>query len=196
MAPLKQIERSATVGFCPTVGRPLLAAGTVAGAIDMSFSTSAVLEIFSLDFASGDEAPVLAGSVVVPERFNRLAWGTAPSEASHMPVSTGFEAAPLRSGAYPAIWDRVQTLLHPFAARDDCWRPGRWQHLPVEPVGDRRRRQGGAAARQDAEALWPGAHALCVRTTHVCFAASVCDPMLGGGGAAISESCNPRDTPG
>ena len=93
MAPLKQVDRSATVGFCPTVGRPLLAAGTVAGAIDMSFSTSAVLEIFSLDFASGEEAPVLAGSVVVPERFNRLAWGTAPSEATRMPVSTRLTSA-------------------------------------------------------------------------------------------------------
>lgn len=87
MAPLKQIERSATVGFCPTRdGRSLLAAGTVAGAIDMSFSTTAVLELFSLDFASGTEAPALAGSIPVPERFNRLTWGVAPSEASHMPV--------------------------------------------------------------------------------------------------------------
>jgi protein transport protein SEC31 len=91
MAPLKQIDRSATVGFCPTpAGRSLLAAGTVAGAIDMSFSTNAVLEIFSLDFASGQEAPVLAGSIPVPERFNRLAWGVSPSDAIHMPVSSGF----------------------------------------------------------------------------------------------------------
>lgn len=88
MAPLKQIERSATVGFCPTpAGKSLMAAGTVAGAIDMSFSTNAVLEIFSLDFASGQEAPQLVGSVPVPERFNRLVWGQSPSPAAHMPVS-------------------------------------------------------------------------------------------------------------
>ena len=43
MPHLKQIERSATVGVCPTA--PLLAAGTVAGAIDMSFSTNSVLEV-------------------------------------------------------------------------------------------------------------------------------------------------------
>ncbi len=43
MGALKLIERSATVGFCPTA--PLLAAGTVAGAIDMSFSTNSVLEV-------------------------------------------------------------------------------------------------------------------------------------------------------
>lgn len=39
---LKQIERSATGAFCPH--GPFLAAGTVAGAIDMSFSTNSVLE--------------------------------------------------------------------------------------------------------------------------------------------------------
>ena len=88
MAPLKQVERASTVAFCPAAGRLLLAAGTVAGAIDMSFSTSSVLEIFSLDLASGEPAPVLVGSVAVPERFNRLAWGVAPSEATRLPVST------------------------------------------------------------------------------------------------------------
>jgi protein transport protein SEC31 len=88
MAPLKQIERSATVGFCPlTAGRTLLAAGTVAGAIDGSFNTSATLDIFSLDLASGSEAPKLAGTVAAPERFNRLAWGAAPRDPASMPVS-------------------------------------------------------------------------------------------------------------
>jgi hypothetical protein len=39
------IDRSATVGWCPVQGPSLLACGTVAGAIDMSFSTSSVLEV-------------------------------------------------------------------------------------------------------------------------------------------------------
>ena len=43
MPVLKSVDRSATVAFCPVA--PLLAAGTVAGAIDMSFSTSSVLEV-------------------------------------------------------------------------------------------------------------------------------------------------------
>lgn len=103
MAPLKQIERSATVGFCPTGGRALLAAGTVAGTLDMSFSTNAVLEIFALDFASGEEAPVLAGSVPVSERFNRLAWGAAPSDTSRLPVSQPLDTVLLGSGASQMI---------------------------------------------------------------------------------------------
>ena len=40
---LKQADRSATLSFCPT--GPFLAAGSVAGAIDLSFSTSSVLEV-------------------------------------------------------------------------------------------------------------------------------------------------------
>jgi protein transport protein SEC31 len=55
MPHLKQIERSATVGFCP--GAPLLAAGTVAGAIDMSFSTNSVLEVRSAPLQRRDPAP-------------------------------------------------------------------------------------------------------------------------------------------
>lgn len=43
MVPLKECSRSAAVAFSP-VG-PFLAAGTVAGVIDMSFSNSSVLEV-------------------------------------------------------------------------------------------------------------------------------------------------------
>lgn len=113
MPPLKQIDRSATVGFCPVA--PLLAAGTVAGAIDMSFSTNAMLEVcvhypawhschytfhvqanssdqisplqvFVLDFATSEQSPALGGSIPVPERFNRLVWGTKPNDASQLSV--------------------------------------------------------------------------------------------------------------
>ena len=43
MPALKRLDRSATVAFCPQSG--LMAAGTVAGAIDMSFSTSSTLDV-------------------------------------------------------------------------------------------------------------------------------------------------------
>jgi hypothetical protein len=43
-AMLKTLERSATVAWCPAAGG-LLAAGTVAGAIDPTFSTNSVLEV-------------------------------------------------------------------------------------------------------------------------------------------------------
>ena len=43
MAATKGAQRSATVAHCPVA--PLMGLGTMAGAIDMSFSTSACLEV-------------------------------------------------------------------------------------------------------------------------------------------------------
>ncbi|PPD84111.1 hypothetical protein GOBAR_DD18969 [Gossypium barbadense] len=54
---------------------PYMAAGTMAGAVDMSFSSSANLEIFKFDFQSGDRELPLVGECPSSERFNRLAWG-------------------------------------------------------------------------------------------------------------------------
>ncbi|MEW5311557.1 MAG: hypothetical protein WDW38_003266 [Sanguina aurantia] len=73
MVALKQLDRSATVSFCP--GSSLLAAGTVAGAIDISFSTNSTLEVFGLDFSTHGDSPQPLGSISAPERFHRLAWG-------------------------------------------------------------------------------------------------------------------------
>lgn len=43
MAVLKQAQRSATLSFCPA--GPFLAAGSVAGAIDLSFNSTSQLEV-------------------------------------------------------------------------------------------------------------------------------------------------------
>lgn len=99
MACIKQIERSATVAFCPSAN--LLAAGTVAGAIDMSFSTNSVLEVFGLDFSTGSAPPVLVGSVPVPERFNRIAWAPRAPES---PLPYGILAGGLADGTV-CVWD-------------------------------------------------------------------------------------------
>ncbi|GLT39684.1 hypothetical protein SLA2020_138620 [Shorea laevis] len=73
MACVKGVNRSASVALAPDA--PYLAAGTMAGAVDLSFSSSANLEIFKLDFQSDDrELPIVGGSPS-SERFNRLAWG-------------------------------------------------------------------------------------------------------------------------
>lgn len=69
---LKSIQRSATVAFAPMA--QIMGVGTMAGAIDLSFSSSASLELLKLDFASTElDLPVL-GSCVATERFNRLSW--------------------------------------------------------------------------------------------------------------------------
>ncbi|CAN6442260.1 unnamed protein product [Victoria cruziana] len=73
MACIKGASRSASVAFSPDT--PYLAAGTMAGAVDISFSSSANLEVFKLDFQSDEwELPVVGGCPS-SERFNRLSWG-------------------------------------------------------------------------------------------------------------------------
>eukprot|EP00798_Chlamydomonas_sp_ICE-L_P017882 gene17882-24273_t len=99
MAYLKTLERSSTPSFCPAGG--LMAAGTVAGAIDMSFSTNSVLEVFALDFTSTGDAPALVGSVQAPERFNRVAWGAKVPDA---PQQLGLIAGGLADGSL-LLWD-------------------------------------------------------------------------------------------
>ena len=55
-----------------------LATGTMAGAIDLSFSTTACLEIFETDYASAEtEMPVVGKAVPSTERFHRIVWGNA-----------------------------------------------------------------------------------------------------------------------
>ncbi|XP_012473740.1 protein transport protein SEC31 homolog B [Gossypium raimondii] len=73
MACIKGVNRSAQVAMAPDA--PYMAAGTMAGAVDMSFSSSANLEIFKFDFQSGDRELPLVGECPSSERFNRLAWG-------------------------------------------------------------------------------------------------------------------------
>jgi len=76
------------VGVCtcsPTA--PYMAVGTMAGAIDLSFSSSACLEIFNLDFADAStEMPLAGEAVATSERFHRLVWGTTAADSETYPV--------------------------------------------------------------------------------------------------------------
>ena len=49
MVQLKQITRNATFAWSPARGKPLIASGTIAGAVDASFSQDSELEIWDLD---------------------------------------------------------------------------------------------------------------------------------------------------
>ncbi|XP_027357033.1 protein transport protein SEC31 homolog B [Abrus precatorius] len=73
MACIKGVNRSASVALAPDA--PYLAAGTMAGAVDLSFSSSANLEIFKLDFQSDDPELPLVAEYPSSDRFNRLSWG-------------------------------------------------------------------------------------------------------------------------
>ncbi|KAJ4978081.1 hypothetical protein NE237_008861 [Protea cynaroides] len=105
MACIKGVSRSASLAFSPDL--PYLAAGTMAGAVDLSFSSSANLEIFKLDFQSDDrELPVVA-ECPSSERFHRLSWGKTGSGTQEL--SLGLIAGGLADGGID-IWN-PQTLI-------------------------------------------------------------------------------------
>lgn len=52
---LKEIHRTSTFAWSPFSSLPLLATGTVAGALDESFSNESQLEIWAPDFLDRDE---------------------------------------------------------------------------------------------------------------------------------------------
>ncbi|KAJ7949218.1 protein transport protein SEC31-like B [Quillaja saponaria] len=79
MACIKGVNRSASVALAPDA--PYLAAGTMAGAVDLSFSSSANLEIFKLDFQSDDQELPLVCESPSSERFNRLSWSKSGSDS-------------------------------------------------------------------------------------------------------------------
>lgn len=89
MASIKGVNRSASVALAPDA--PYMAAGTMAGAVDLSFSSSANLEIFKLDFQSDDHELPLFGECPSSERFNRLSWGksTSASESFALGIVAG-----------------------------------------------------------------------------------------------------------
>lgn len=100
MACLKVVNRSACAAFAPEA--PFLAAGTMAGAVDLQFSSSANLDIFELDFVpdgwdgKDHRQLILKGSAPSSERFNRLTWGKVPSSSEEF--SLGLLAGGLVDG--------------------------------------------------------------------------------------------------
>ncbi|KAL8154970.1 hypothetical protein AgCh_000362 [Apium graveolens] len=105
MAAIKEVNRSATAAFSPD--KPYLAAGTMAGAVDISFSTSANLDIYELDFQSDDRQLRLLGAVPSSEPFNRISWGKKPAGSEEFGL--GLIAGGLNDGNI-GIWNPV-TLL-------------------------------------------------------------------------------------
>ncbi|KAJ3318995.1 protein transport protein S31 [Boothiomyces sp. JEL0866] len=75
---IKRIDRTSTTSWSPaTEKEPLLALGSVAGALDASFSSKAELEIYSLNLNSADKNLLKLHSITSNSRFNRIAWGAA-----------------------------------------------------------------------------------------------------------------------
>ncbi|KAI8384931.1 uncharacterized protein BYT42DRAFT_564120 [Radiomyces spectabilis] len=98
---LSEIHRTATFAWGPGQQLPLLAAGTVAGALDDSFSNASELELFKLDLSGPQTGQGLeaTGKVNSSSRFNTLAWGQASSDKPYGIIAGGMENGEL------ALWD-------------------------------------------------------------------------------------------
>lgn len=111
MVKLKEIHRTSTFAWSPSPSLPLLATGTVAGALDESFSNNGQLEIWAPDFldkheydlgAEGQAGP--RASITTTSRFNRLAWGYTDGDWDRGVLVAGMENGELD------IWDPSQIL--------------------------------------------------------------------------------------
>ena len=144
---LRRVDRSSTVGFCPHTG--LMAAGTVAGAIDMSFSTTSILDVsapvesgfppFTTYFEVVPAVPLSmayimedSGSTVVGGRDQDLC---APSQVFALDFTSSSETLPLvgsvqaperfnRLAWGPKLPDSPYTVCG-----GDTLQPGRHVHL-------------------------------------------------------------------
>ncbi|KZT66624.1 hypothetical protein DAEQUDRAFT_752055 [Daedalea quercina L-15889] len=110
---LKEIHRTSTFAWSPSPSLPLLATGTVAGALDESFSNNGQLEIWAPDFLDktqydlgqeGQAGP--RASITTTSRFNRLAWGY--TDTSH---PRGVLVAGMENGELD-IWDPAKIVAN------------------------------------------------------------------------------------
>ncbi|KAK0467509.1 WD40-repeat-containing domain protein [Armillaria novae-zelandiae] len=108
---LKEIHRTSTFTWSPSSSLPLIATGTVAGALDESFSNESQLEIWAPDFLDRNEFDLgieghsgPKGAVKNTARFNRLAWGYVDSSRPQGIIAAGMENGEL------ALWDPEKIL--------------------------------------------------------------------------------------
>ncbi|KAG8893057.1 protein transport protein S31, partial [Tulasnella sp. 408] len=108
---LKEIHRTSTFAWSPYPGLPLVASGTVSGALDASFSNDSQLEIWdpnlldkhSYDIgAEGLQGP--QGVLTTSSRFNRLVWGNVTATRPKGVIAAGMENGEL------SLWDAEKII--------------------------------------------------------------------------------------
>jgi len=76
MTKVKEVNRTANIAWSPKQQHPIyLAAGTAAQQLDATFSTTASLEIFHVNFANSDVDMPVVGSLDCSQRLHKVIWG-------------------------------------------------------------------------------------------------------------------------
>ncbi|KAI9770743.1 MAG: protein transport protein S31 [Geoglossum simile] len=101
MVRLREIPRTAAFAWSPGSGLPLVATGTMAGAVDADFSNKTQLELWDLQLGNPDQALELApsASIDTDSRFHDIAWGRITGDHKR-----GIIAGALENGSLD-LWD-------------------------------------------------------------------------------------------
>ncbi|KAJ1801516.1 protein transport protein S31, partial [Coemansia sp. RSA 2399] len=114
------VERTAIPAWGPQqADAPLVATGTVAGAMDASFSNMSELEIFKVAADGDEDGPLKAlGKVEAAARFQRLAWSGGKLDEAHTQgvLAGGLENGDVAFWNPSAIIDGNEALLHSSSA--------------------------------------------------------------------------------
>ncbi|KAH0565949.1 hypothetical protein GP486_000641, partial [Trichoglossum hirsutum] len=101
MVRLREIPRTATFAWSPGSGLPLVATGTIAGAVDADFSNETQLELWDLQLGNPDQTLELvpSASIGTDSRFHDIAWGRITGDHRR-----GIIAGALENGSLD-LWD-------------------------------------------------------------------------------------------
>lgn len=110
---LKRIDKTAVVAWGPNFPQsPYLAVGTVAGALDASFSTNSELELYRVNLGSKTEEPKRVAVIPTTARFNRLAWSSFTGPDQTNSFQDGVIAGGMEDGTV-VLWDAGKLMASP-----------------------------------------------------------------------------------
>ena len=76
MRRVKELATTSQVAWCPIAGQPLIALGTNAGTLDLTFETKSTLGLYSFDLAKSSTQLELVAQTEATDRFHRLTWSS------------------------------------------------------------------------------------------------------------------------
>lgn len=180
MACIKSAQRAALTALAPEA--PYLAAGTMSGAVDMQFSASANIEIFSLDFQSDSPDLPLLAAAPSPDRFNRLCW-SRPGAADGDSFSLGLLAGGLSDGSV-AVWNPLSMIrfarIQPAPPAEICPCPDLFVLSLLQLRGASGGRHGRAAREAQRGGEWRCSCCCCLDRIAFPVALMVCRLRLTG----------------